>query len=291
MGKVNTGGPGARQQMVVTPGGLRPLKNVHLIEPGYHVSGRNGLLKKVHTASGRVVQELGPVNTEGGSKRNSLREQRRSISPQPISNQWIVYSGWTNQSGNPISYFATEWQVPLPPPSQDSQIIYLFNGMEDAAYNVILQPVLQWGTSPIGGGNYWAIANWYVGAPNSGLALHGPLIQVNTGDLLKGVMALTSQSNGEFSYLSSFVGYAADLMVQDIGELLWAVQTLECYYLNQFSDYPSGPMTAMKGIEIKTGEQEAVIQWAAYNAVTDNGQHCNIVSDASPGGEVDLYYS
>lgn len=291
MGKVNVRGPQARQKMVITPGGLRPIENVHLIESGYHVSGKNGLLRKIETASGRVIQEFGPINTEKAITRKALREQRRSIAPQPLTDQWIVYAGWTNGTGNPINYFATEWQVPPPPASQDNQLIYLFNGMEDAAYTVILQPVLQWGASPIGGGNYWAIANWYVGAPSSGLALHSPLIPVNPGDLLTGVMTLTSQSNGQFNYLSSFTGYAVDLPVQDIGELVWAVQTLECYRLAQFSDYPATLMTAMNGIEIKTGGQEAAIQWISYDPVTDNGQHSTIVSNASPSGEVDLYYS
>lgn len=291
MGKVNVRGPQAGRQMVITPGGRRPIDNVHLIEAGYHVSGKNGLLRKILTASGQVIREFGPVNPEKAGTRRSLREERRSIAPQPVTDQWIVYAGWTNASGNAISYFATQWQVPPPPASQDNQLIYLFNGMEDAAYTVILQPVLQWGASPIGGGNYWAIANWYVGAPGTGLALHSPLVQVNTGDLLTGIMTLTSQSNGEFGYLSSFAGYPVDLPVQDIGELVWAVQTLECYSLVQFSDYPGAPMTAMKGIEIKTGGQEAAIQWSSYDPVTDNGQHCTIVSNASPGGQVDLYYS
>lgn len=49
------------------------------------------------------------------------------------------------------------------------QLLYLFTAllgwdvMDNGNYfNHILQPVLQWGLSPAGGGNYWAINNWYV---------------------------------------------------------------------------------------------------------------------------------
>ena len=298
MGKTNTSGIERFNEMVITPGGLRPRSHVHLIEPGHHLSGKGGVFKKIETETGTIIKEFGPMNTQKNATRKTLRVKRKTVSkrageavsPQPISDQWIVYSGWTNDSGHPISYFATGWVVPPAPAMHDNQLIYLFNGLENAANDVILQPVLQWGVSPIGGGNYWAIANWYVGAPKSGLAIHGPLIPVNVGDRLQGIMTLTRQSNDLFSYNSSFDGYPADFAVADVGELVWAVETLECYGLSQFSDYPDAQMTAMSGIEIKTGALEATIQWDYYNAVTDNGQHCTIASNASPNGEVELFY-
>src|ERR1700754_2735167 len=123
MGKVNTSGPRAVQQMVITPGGFRALSNVHLIEPGYHVSGKNGTLLKIHTASGQVVRELGPINADEAGTRKALRAPRQSPAPQPISDQWIVYAGWMNETGHPITYLATGWQVPPPPASQDNQLI------------------------------------------------------------------------------------------------------------------------------------------------------------------------
>jgi len=298
MGKVQKMDGPVPEGLVITPGGLRPKSNVHFIEPGHHLSGKDGVFRKIHTASGEVVKEFGAIN-KGNKNRKILRKRRRPIksargligAPQPITDQWIIYSGWMNNSGTPINSFATKWAVPNPPASQDNQLIYLFNGLENAASNVILQPVLQWGVSPIGGGNYWAIANWYVGAPSSGLAFHGPLVEVAPGVNLGGIMTLTAQNGGLFNYNSAFIGYAADLPVTDVDELVWAVETLECYGLQQFSDYPNSPSTAMGGIEIKVGGNEAAIQWTPYNAVTDNGQHCTIVSDDSPNGEVDLCYT
>ncbi len=298
MGKTNKIGASTMNDMVITPGGARPLSDVHLIEPGHHLSGKDGVFRKIHTATGEVIKEFGSIN-KGSKNRKDLRIKRKfsktglaeAINPQPITDQWIIYSGWNNNSGTPISSFATDWLVPNPPVSQDDQLLYLFNGLENAANDVILQPVLQWGSSPIGGGNYWAIANWYVGAPGSGLAFHSPLVQVNAGVQLHGVMTLTGQVGNSFSYKSSFIGYVTDLPVTNVDELVWAVETLECYGLKQFSDYPNSLLTAMSDIEIKLGPAEAAIQWESYNAVTDNGQHCDVISNSSPDGEVDLCYT
>lgn len=238
------------------------------------------------------------MNISGAKNRLTLRKAKRKkakgLIPAeagiPISDQWIVFSGWQNDTESPIDYFGTDWVVPPPPATKNGQLIYLFNGIEDAAYNVILQPVLQWGASPAGGGEYWAIANWYVGAPGTGLALHSSLIPVQPGMRLKGVMALSGQSGGGFDYTSSFAGYPLDLRVTQIEELRWANETLECYGLQAFTDYPDTVATKMAAIEVKCGGVDRPVDWQVYNAVTDNGQHCDVVSGASPNGEVDLNY-
>ena len=195
-------------------------------------------------------------------------------------------------------YFSSTWVVPEPPDSNDGQEIYLFNGLQQTSGGPwILQPVLQWGVTPDGGGAYWAIANWYVPAPSLGLpSMKSSLIQVNPGDVLQGVMTCTSQTGSEFSYVSSFVGYPSiDLTVTDVDELQWAFETLECYGLTQCSDYPASALTAFYDVEVKTGTPgasgtDATIDWQAQTNFTDCGQNCIVVSDDSPGGAVYLYY-
>src|SRR5207302_9165168 len=106
---------------------------------------------------------------------------------------------------------------------------------------------------------------------------------VNPGDVLRGIMTLTGHSGSDFSYLSFFDGFpSADLQVTDVYQLVWANETLECYDLTAFSDYPDTVLTAFYDIEIKLRTQEtpsiidseATINWAASNTVTDNGQQC-----------------
>ena len=220
----------------------------------------------------------------------SLRNLSAKETSGPKSGGWIVYSGWMNAAGSPINYFSTDWIVPPPPSTKNGQLIYLFNGIEDANYQVILQPVLQWGVSPAGGGNYWAIANWYVGGPGSGLGLHSSLVPVNPGDRLKGMMTLTAQSGSAFDYQSAFEGYSNDLSVRAVGELAWANETLECYNLKAFTDYPAAGFIQLNNIELQTGGAQANLAWTPYAPVQDNGQRCDVMSNNSPGGEVDLYY-
>lgn len=314
--------PTEAEDMVLTPGGWRPKSKVHYVEPGNHVSGKGGRLSIVHTATGKTVKDLGPITTTkdrvmkaGGAMKEAVRGPGRSaprppgaptpgpaggggVTPAPITDGWIVYSGWTNSTGNPISYFKTRWEVPPEPATDNSQIVFLFNGIQSFGTDAfILQPVLQWGGgSSAGGGSYWSITNWYVGSDGS--ALYGPLVQVNPGDVLEGVMTLTGQSTSGFSYLSQFTGYpTTDLAVADVAELTWANETLECYGFAEFSDYPDTTMTAFHDIELRLRtstspytETQATLTWVENNDVTDNGQRCVVVSNDSPGGDVYLYY-
>jgi hypothetical protein len=292
------------EEHVLTPGGWRPKSKVHFVEPGHHISGEGGRLKIIQTESGKVIKDLGVVPKAPSAKgrKQGMRmkvavKKKGAPTAAPITDGWIVYSGWTNTSGNPISYFKSRWAVPHNPATDHGQTIFLFNGIQSFGANVfILQPVLQWGPSFAGGGSYWSIANWYVGS--DGTALVGSLVQVNPGDVLEGIMTLTGQTGTNFNYLSSFTGHStADLVVNNVSELTWANETLECYTFKEFTDYPDATLTAFHDIEIRLRtsttpftEVQATINWQAHNDVTDNGQRCLIVSNDSPGGDVYLYY-
>ena len=298
-----------KEEEVFTPGGWRPKSQVQIIEQGYHISAKGGKLRKINTQTGKVVEDYGEIPKlppgeryrrysefkPGGKKLATLPG---ATLPAPETDDWIVNSGWTNNTGNPISYFSTRWIVPPAPTTDNGQIIFLFNGLETSNGQFILQPVLQWGSNGLFGGSYWCIANWYADG-QGGTYFVSTSVQVNPGDVLHGIMTLTNHSGNNFDYMSSFDGHSnIDLQVTNIDELVWANETLECYKFKQYSDYPDAALTAFYDIEIRLRTQEtptiidsqATINWTAQNHHTDNGQQCLIVSNDSPGGVVYLYY-
>src|SRR5262249_31475630 len=145
--------------------------------------------------------------------------------PRPaLGTGWITNSIWSNTSGQPISFFTTTWRVPSAPGKQDGQTIFLFNALLNSAQNDILHPVLQWGPSQAGGGNYWSVSCWFI--DSSGNAFYRDLVRVNEGDTLVGVMRLTAQTDGMFSYDCSFQGIGGmDLTIQNVSEMLVATET------------------------------------------------------------------
>jgi hypothetical protein len=269
--------------VVVTPGGPRHRSLVHRVEPGQAVDVQQAA---VHVRD---------VTTQALVATHAIGEgaQAATAAGAAFARGWITFAGWMNQTGRPIASFTTTWTVPPQPPSQDGQLLYLFNGIEPADGSWILQPVLQWGQSPAGGGNSWAVASWFVEAGPNGHAFHTTPVQVNTGDTLVGVMTLAGASaNGVFNYESSFDGIpGTTLPAKSPQQLVWCVQTLEAYGIQQCSDYPAG-MTAFGAIEIADEEgDDFALEWAAPNDPKDCGQHTVVVSNANPGGEVDIAYS
>ena len=55
------GQPTEKEELVLTPGGWRPKSKVYKVEPGHHVEVQDGRLKVIHTATGKVVADLGEV--------------------------------------------------------------------------------------------------------------------------------------------------------------------------------------------------------------------------------------
>lgn len=284
----------AAGELVLTPGGYRPKSRVHFIEPDHFLDLSSGNIKKIHV-SGQEVADFGPLQLRAGPEPlmpgNVSRHPGLLMAPgmaPAMGSGWITYAYWTNNSGHPVMRFATTWVVPPAPATDHSQTIFLFNGIQNST--MIYQPVLQWGPSAAGGGSYWAVASWYVDG-QGGPAFHSNLIRVNPGDVLVGVMWQTGQSGSKFSYGCQFQGIAnSGLPISNVEELTWNIETLEAYGVQQCSDYPNTNFTAFVAIDFQTSAGRPAITWTPVNTVTDCGQNAHVVSNANPGGEVDLYY-
>lgn len=279
--------------LVLTPVGYMEKSKVHFVGEGYHLSVVKGRLLKVEAKSGRMIEDFGEVkpNDERFNIRNAGHFSN-DIVPAAASG-WIAYAYWSNpNTTKPITNFTTNWVVPSAPSTKSTQTIFLFNGMQDGltSTSYIIQPVLQWGPSAAGGGKYWAITNWYV---SSSQAFFGSLVTVSTGTSLQGVMKETAVSGSNYSYNSSFTGYpaASALQVNNVPQAFWAAETLESYGVTRPSTmYPPNTDVALTAIQILQGTTNASLSWSTAQATPGSAQKAVVVSNSSPGGEVDIYF-
>jgi len=143
-------------------------------------------------------------------------------------------------SGQDLDFITSVWYVPSDPDS-DGGLVFLFNGIEPSGGAAIIQPVLQWGVSAIGGGNYWAIAPWYV---DGGGHFAGPLETVSAADQINGYVFAQSQSGNNISWYNEIVDNTS-------GAYSWATDSstgwqwtqayvgiLEAYNITECSQFP-----------------------------------------------------
>jgi hypothetical protein len=275
-------------ELVLTPGGFRQKSLVHHIESGNVLDGKEAMFRKL-TFDGKKVAELGEVVRKRGDKPLMPLNVFLPAGIVPaLGSGWITYAWWTEATSGLLSLFKTSWVVPPAPSTNHGQTIFLFNGIQNNS--MIYQPVLQWGPSAAGGGPYWTVASWYADG-QGGQAFHSTLVPVNPGDVLTGIMVLTGHSGALCSYNCYFQGIPnTSLPIQNIQELTWLNETLEAYNCQVCSDYPATLKTRMYNIELIVNSLHPILNWTPVNAITDCGQHCVTVSNANPGGVVDLYY-
>ncbi len=280
----------ATEPSVLTPFGMMPQSKVHFVGQDYAITVQGGRLQQIEKATGKTIQDFGAATALDDNLNIGKQALNAANSVLPAAaSGWIDYAYWANDTTKPITYFTTNWTVPAVPASQGSQTLFLFNGMQDGttASSYIVQPVLQWGSSAAGGGKYWAITNWYVSSAN---AFFGSLVKVSTGTNLQGTMTQTGVTKGLYSYNSAFTGYpTTDLQVNNVPQAWWCAETLETYGVTTVkTQYPSNEFEAMSSIQIESGSTNKTIKWTAQN--TNATFKAVVVSNASPGGSVDLYF-
>jgi hypothetical protein len=113
---------------------------------------------------------------------------------------WVEYTQQNAPSGDTWSWVEDTMWVP-PAPAQTSGTLYYFPGLQPSISNPaggcgILQPVMQWGGSPAGGGSYWSIGAWWWSVNGSNNGYHSGLSTVSTNDQVSGQMTETSRACG-----------------------------------------------------------------------------------------------
>jgi hypothetical protein len=172
-------------------------------------------------------------------------------------NGWVEADQWNVplQANDDIDYLAGSWTVP-PYPAENGALIYLFNGVEPSGGSWILQPVLQYGVSPAGGGDYWAVASWLVSANQ---AFHSPLETVYPGNSIKGYMEMTGVSGNTKSWdvetKNATTGASSYLSAEVSGQhWTWAYAgVLEAYNVTSCAQFPSNGREVFKGSVVDHG--------------------------------------
>jgi hypothetical protein len=274
-----------KEDIVNTPFGPASKSNVHYVNKDHNLKYKDGQVEIVNTKSGNVDEVYG-----------SQKSNKTSFDINKYSDGWNTYAYNVLSIEKPFTFFSAKWIVPSPPKASD-QLLYLFNALmgEDVLengnfFNHIVQPVLQWGLSPSGGGKYWAISNWYV---NDQDYFYDSLIVVNPGTILQGILKQTPSFNGRFSYYSSFYGYPTGLQIDSLPPLQLAYIALESYNAERSDEYPTNEKIKFFDIHAETDIKNPVIDWFLYmDEKTPNelGQFTKIINSSSDGGEIEIYF-
>jgi hypothetical protein len=263
---------------VLTPFGYRDSAKVHRIPPGYDLNRMD---------DGHIRME----NAKTGDHIDFPKPDPISQATTPFSDTgWVTFASWYNSYGKPVSYFATDWTVPPPPSFYNGQTLFQFNSIEPASYDAILQPVLQYGPSAAGGGEYWAIASWFL---IGNTAYVSGLEAINAGQPLAGLISLTGHSKrGGYSYSCQFYGYGdSRITVLHIPELVWCTETLEVYHVTECSQFPNTYYSQMGYINVLLkGGTVPDINWTITNAQTACSAQTTVVTDGAVNAAVNIYY-
>jgi hypothetical protein len=120
----------------------------------------------------------------------------------------------------------------------------------------IIQPVLQWGISPAGGGAYWAIASWYVGSR----AFYSPLKKVQPNDVILGKMFLNKNNTWSIQTIDKTSGASSNMAVETDTLEPFAFVTLEVYGMTDCQDYPNGKVR-FSNLAVLDGSKPMQAQW------------------------------
>ncbi|KDR72104.1 hypothetical protein GALMADRAFT_213538 [Galerina marginata CBS 339.88] len=284
------GGPvdsrSSEEELVMTPGGLIPKTNIHAVPEGARVHHTKDQVQIIG-ADGTVLHTA-PVFAGTPTKLN-IAPTTRSSAPRSLQSGYIAYAFWENPATSIINSFTTSWTVPPTPTSLNGQLLYWFNGLVPNSFDAILQPVLQFGVSPAGGGNFYAVASWFVVGSS---AFHGPLTTVQPGQQLTGFMILDADDPVNstltvYTWSSSFRGVSGPFDVTTTELLSFAYEALEIYTTPFATDLPAGH-TAMTGINIGI-PPVASLGWEVVSDFTDRVL-MSVSSASSTNGAMQITY-
>jgi hypothetical protein len=284
------------QEYVITPFGY------------FHPSCVQGLAEnETLLYDGRVLREDGSVRTvasctfphftpsgetvaEGiSTQQMTAQKTTATAETSPVVSGWLEYVSTTTSTS--YGEIAATWTVPPAPANYEEQTLFFFPGFEDIN-NVltIVQPVLQFGASSAGGGEYWSIASWNCCV--TGQAWFSGLKKVSVGDTISGKI-LPACSRKKFKTCTTWkivtkdqtTGKKSTLnQINPDGQTWnWAFgAVLEVYGVRQCSDFADNSSTTLT-VQLYDSNFEPIADpgWTANPAGAGVTPQCNYGLDVT----------
>jgi len=255
----------------ITPAGLRHKSCIHKVPPQSRVI-------PLEDGSGRFAIHQNNIDTIIENCEHTVPNEDYYNSIDANVNGWVAYA-FSEVVAN-FTLFLSNMVVPPEPKSKnENSLLFYFIGLLDKPYNKhlnqfqILQPVLQWGESACGGGEYWAIGAWGV---LDGSVFCSQLYQVNAGDEIFMSINQTCIAPDQWSVTAlSSTGMSVELNVFPSDELCWACVTLEAFFVTNCMDYPDNTTGTVlfNGLSLSSVN---VINDPLWNATIDTRDlYCN----------------
>jgi len=242
----------------------------------------------------RIISPSGAVRTvERCPMPNRRLPTRRTAPGASPADGWQVWTTFQHPQNETFTTFVGNFTVPPAPTSFGGGILYMFFGLQSDNWVPIaneppapptfdiIQPVLQYGLGPAGGGNFWGLASWYV-TLNAGAA-HSDLIKINPGDIVVGNMTMTGATEWFISGVVNGKASSISATHPRLASQPWAYTTLELYQISSCSFMPpSGSSIKFSGMHLTDKSGAIEPQWRVNS--NGAGNHCSTsvtVTDAS----------
>lgn len=252
-----------------------------IVIPSNCLKGSPAISKVEMYSDGSMQTIAGPTMNPPGT----------SSTQPPTTNSWVENTHYSNciliGICKELSSFSGYWIVPNVPSNSASQTIYLFIGEEDYWMTEIIQPVLQWGPSCTGGGNYWSIASYLVWGSACSQSTHTGQATVKAGQLIYGSMQ--DMGGGKWKIFVEDMSCGSSCSeTETVGAntMYNAYVTLEAYNVVSCNEYPASGSTYFYNMYITGGTPG----WSQSFPDKDCGSADHISTTSGQPSTVTLYY-
>lgn len=198
---------------------------------------------------------------------------RKWVPSQLHGSAWRAWAQYSASSSKAVTSLTSTWNVPVAPISAGGQLLYYWNGVEPGDESAVLQPVLQWGSSPAGGGDYWAFASWYVSSVHG--SFNSKLVNASIGHFIRGKCENLGSSKWRITGtdLQTGANSSFEYTPQD-GVYAEAYHVLEAYSVTDCrNQYPSVGNITFSQIQVEVNGNPVVPTWVPMTQTPYCNEH------------------